>query len=198
MRKLILAAALLAGTAATPALAQNTTDAGRFSGVRVEGIVGYDTTKDDGEGQDGIVYGIGAGYDIQSGNLVFGVTGEASKSTIDECVTGVLNAGDELCVEAGRELSIGGRVGVVAGSNALVYAHAGYTNARIDVDFTPATAGGANPFEGQSSNLDGVRVGGGAEIGIGRNAFAKAEYRYSNYEQGFDRHQVVGGFGLRF
>ncbi|HZF94012.1 MAG TPA: outer membrane beta-barrel protein [Allosphingosinicella sp.] len=198
MRKLILAAALLAGTAATPAFAQDAADTGRFSGVRVEGIVGYETTKDDGEGRDGIVYGVGAGYDIQSGNLVFGVSGEASKSNIDECTTSVLAAGDELCVSAGRDLTVGGRVGVVAGSNALLYAHVGYTNARIDVDYTPATAGGANPFEGQSSNLDGVRVGGGAEIGIGRNAFAKAEYRYSNYEQGFDRHQVVGGFGLRF
>ena len=196
MRKLILAA-LLTGAAATPAMAQ-TADEGRFSGVRVEGIVGYDTTKDDGEGRDGVVYGVGAGFDVQRGNMVFGVSGEASKSNIDECVTGVLATGDELCVEAGRELTIGGRVGVVAGSSALVYAHAGYTNARIDVDYTPATVGGANPFDSQSGNLDGVRVGGGVELAIGSNAFAKAEYRYSNYEQGFDRHQVVGGIGLRF
>ncbi|HEX8191383.1 MAG TPA: outer membrane beta-barrel protein [Allosphingosinicella sp.] len=197
MRKLILAA-LLTGATAVPAFAQDTTDTGRFSGVRVEGIVGYDTTKDDGEGQDGVVYGVGVGYDVQAGNLVFGVTGEASKSTIDGCVAGAVVTGDELCIEAGRELSIGGRVGVVAGSNALLYAHAGYTNARVDVDYTPATVGGANPFANQSNNLDGVRVGGGVELGIGRNAFAKAEYRYSNYEQGFDRHQVVGGIGLRF
>jgi outer membrane immunogenic protein len=197
MRKLILAALLTAG-AASPGFAQDVADAGRFSGVRVEGIVGYDTTKDDGEGRDGAVYGIGAGYDIQSGNMVFGIGAEASKSTIDECVTPALVAGDELCVEAGRELTVGGRVGFVAGSSALVYAHAGYTNARIDVDYTPATVGGANPFAGQSSNLDGVRVGGGVELAIARNAFAKAEYRYSNYEQGFDRHQVVGGIGLRF
>ncbi len=196
MRKLILAA-LLTATAATPAMAQNTGD-GRFSGVRVEGIVGYDTTKNDGEGRDGVVYGVGAGFDVQRGNVVFGVTGEASKSNIDECVSGAVVTGDELCVEAGRDLSIGGRLGVVAGSNALIYGHAGYTNARVDVDYTPATAGGNNPFANQSSNLDGVRVGGGVELGIGSNAFAKAEYRYSNYEQGFDRHQVVGGFGLRF
>jgi outer membrane immunogenic protein len=196
MRKLILAA-LLAGTVATPALAQETGD-GRFTGVRVEGIVGYDTTKDDGEGRDGAVYGVGVGYDIQAGNVVFGVGAEASKSTIDECVTGAVVTGDELCVEAGRELTVGGRVGFLAGSNALLYGHAGYTNARIDVDYT-APNGTTNPaLEDESTNLDGVRVGGGLELGIGRNAFAKAEYRYSNYEQGFDRHQVVGGFGLRF
>ncbi|HEY0014560.1 MAG TPA: outer membrane beta-barrel protein [Allosphingosinicella sp.] len=195
MRKLILAALLSAG-AATPAFAQDA-DAGRFSGVRVEGIVGYDTTKDDGEGRDGAVYGVGAGYDIQSGNMVFGIGAEASKSTIDECVQGAVVTGDELCVQLGRELTVGGRVGFVAGSNALVYAHAGYTNARVDVDYDDGT-GGTDAFDSESTNLDGVRVGGGVELGIGRNAFAKAEYRYSNYEQGFDRHQVVGGIGLRF
>src|SRR5215217_1319778 len=177
MRKLIVAA-LLAGASATPAFAQDTGST-QFSGVHVEGIVGYDTTKDDGEGRDGVVYGVGAGYDIRSGNMVFGITGEASKSTIDECVSNAVVTNDELCVEAGRELSVGGRLGVVAGSNALIYAHAGYTNARVDVDYTPAVAGGANPFDAQSSNLDGVRVGGGVELGIGRNAFARTEYRYS-------------------
>lgn len=195
MSKLILAA-LLTGAAATPAFAQDATD-GRFSGPRVEAIVGYDPTKDDGEGRDCAVYGIGAGYDIRSGNVVFGVGAEASKSTIDQCVTGAVVAGDELCVEAGRELTIGGRLGVVAGSNALVYGHAGYTNARVDVDYDNGT-NAPNAFESQSSNLDGVRVGGGVEFGLGRSAYAKAEYRYSNYEQGFDRHQVVGGIGLRF
>lgn len=193
MRKLILAA-LVAGTAATPALAQPAD--GRFTGFRVEGIVGYDSTDIEGEGSDGIVYGVGAGYDVQAGNIVIGIDGEVSKSTVDECVTSAVVAGDELCVEAGRELSVGGRVGFVAGSNALVYARAGYTNARVEVDYDDPTGTVLDTFEGR--NLDGVRVGGGVELGLGTNAFAKAEYRYSNYEDGFDRHQVVGGVGLRF
>lgn len=196
MRKLILAA-LISGTAATPAFAQDATDTGRFTGPRVEAIVGYDTTKDDGEGRDGAVYGIGAGYDLQVGSLVVGVGAEASKSTIEDCTSSVVVANDELCVEAGRELTVGGRVGFLAGSNALIYGHAGYTNARVDVDYDNGT-GATDAFDSESTNLDGVRVGGGVEIGIGTNAFAKAEYRYSNYEQGFDRHQVVGGIGLRF
>jgi outer membrane immunogenic protein len=196
MRKLILAA-LVAGTAATPAFAQSAADTGRFSGPRVEAVVGYDTTDIEEDGRNGVVYGVGAGFDIQSGNLVFGLGGEASKSTIDECVSNAVVTGDELCVEAGRELSAVARIGVVAGSNALIYAHGGYTNARVDVDYDNGT-GATDAFDSESTNLDGVRVGGGVELGIGRNAFAKAEYRYSNYEQGFDRHQVVGGFGLRF
>ena len=51
MRKYLLAA-LLAGSVATPALAQ---DNAPFSGIRVEGIVGYDTTdvEDEGAGRAG-------------------------------------------------------------------------------------------------------------------------------------------------
>ena len=192
MRKIIVAA-LLAGGLATPAFAQ---DAAPFSGFHVEGIVGYDTTDVEGEGTNGIVYGIGAGYDIQSGNLVFGIDGEASKSTLDECVASVDVTGDELCAEAGRELSVGGRPGFVVGSNALVYARAGYTNARVNIDYDHPTNNTLDLNEGD--NLDGVRVGGGVELALGTNAFVRAEYRYSNYEQGFDRHQAVGGFGFRF
>lgn len=192
MRKIIVAA-LLAGGLATPAFAQ---DAAPFSGFHVEGIVGYDTTDVEGEGTNGIVYGVGAGYDIQSGNLVFGIDGEASKSTLDECVASVDVTGDELCAEAGRELSVGGRLGFVLGSNALVYARAGYTNARVNIDYDHPTNNTLDLSEGD--NLDGVRVGGGVELALGTNAFVRAEYRYSNYEQGFDRHQAVGGFGFRF
>ena len=49
-----------------------------------------------------------------------------------------------------------------------------------------------------SANADGVRVGAGAEYAIGPNSYVKAEYRYSNYEGGFERHQALAGFGFRF
>jgi outer membrane immunogenic protein len=193
MRKLILAA-LLAGGAATPAFAQEA-DA-PFSGVRVEAVIGYDRPDLDSGSEDGIVYGAGAGFDIQRGNVVFGVDGEVSKSTIDSCVSSVTVTGDELCGEAGRELSVGARVGTLVGPSTLLYARAGYTNARFNLDYDHPTNNTLDDVV--SDNLDGVRVGGGIEQAIGGNAFARAEYRYSNYEQGFDRHQVVAGFGFRF
>lgn len=193
MRKSIcMLAALTAGAGATPALAQ---EDGRFTGVRVEGLVGYDTTDVEGENSDGVAYGIGLGYDMRSGGALFGIEGEVSESTVDECVTDVDVAGDRLCASAGRDLYAGGRVGGLVGRNLLVYGKAGYTNARVNLDYTTGVVG----TEVRSSeNLDGVRVGGGLELGLGPNAFAKTEYRYSNYEQGFDRHQVVAGFGFRF
>ena len=141
MRKYLLAG-LLAATVAGPALAQEATP---FSGVRVEGVVGYDTTDVEGEGSDGVTFGGQLGYDIQSGGAVFGVEAEATESTIDECVSDVDLVGDELCVEAGRDLYVGGRAGAAVGSNVLVYAKGGYSNARVGVDYEDGTAAPARP-----------------------------------------------------
>jgi outer membrane immunogenic protein len=193
MRKLILAA-LMAGGMAAPALAQ---DVGNFSGLRVEGIVGYERADVEGENSDGIQYGAGIGYDFQTGGMVIGIEGEIADSTVDECVGGVALAGDQLCAEFGRDLYVGGRVGGAISPNALLYAKAGYTNGRVALDYEDGTPSTALDFN-QGENLDGLRVGGGVEFALGPNSFAKTEYRYSNYEQGFDKHQVVAGFGFRF
>lgn len=192
--KTYLVVALLAGTIATPAFAQ---DAPNFQGPRVEGVIGYDTTDVEGENGDGITYGVGVGYDFRRGNAVFGIEAEATDSTIDECVGGVTVATDELCAEAGRDLYIGGRIGAVVSPRVLLYGKVGYTNARVRLDYEDGTAATAPDFS-VGENLDGVRAGAGLEFALNSNAYLRTEYRYSNYEQGFDRHQVVGGIGFRF
>jgi outer membrane immunogenic protein len=178
----------------TPAFAQ---DAPAQSGFRVEGLIGYDRPSVEDEEADGVLYGLGVGYDVQSGNAVFGVEGEASDSTADECATGLAVAGDELCARSGRDLYVGGRVGALVGGGTLLYVKAGYTNARVGLDYDDGTAATAADFS-DHRNLDGVRAGVGAQVGIGANTYVRTEYRYSNYQDGFDRHQVVGGVGLRF
>ncbi|MFL6862835.1 MAG: outer membrane protein [Allosphingosinicella sp.] len=193
MRKLIIAA-LAASALATPALAQ---DKAPFSGVRVEAIAGWDRNQVSGGRSDGIHYGAGLGYDFRAGGAVLGIEGEAGDSTADKCATGVSNVGDRLCAEAGRDLYVGGRVGALIGPSTLVYAKAGYANTRLRVAYDANLAGTAGDFTTRG-DYDGLRVGGGIEHAIGRNTFVKAEYRYSNYEQGFEKHQVVGGFGFRF
>ena len=196
MRKYLLAAMLAGGAtlAATPALAQ---DRGAFTGVRVEGIVGWDRLHTDGVSTDGVGYGAQVGYDFQAGALVLGAEGEISDSSADECATGVVVATDELCANAGRDLYAGGRIGYAVSPRVLLFGKAGYTNARVRLDYEDGTAATASDFS-LHQNLDGVRVGGGLEFAVGRNAFVSTEYRYSNYEQGVDRHQVVAGFGFRF
>jgi outer membrane immunogenic protein len=100
------------------------------------------------------------------------------------------------CVAGGRDLYVGSRIGVVVGGKVLVYAKAGYANSRVDPGATFSAA--IFPPIVSSRNLDGIRAGAGLEIGLGGRVFVKTEYRYINYEDGFDRHQLVGGVGLRF
>jgi outer membrane immunogenic protein len=194
MRTLLVVASLAAVSIAAPALAQ---DSGRapFTGFKVEGLAGWDHPRVPGDHANGVTYGVGAGYDYQTGGVVLGIEGEASDSTTKRCVGGFAIAGDNLCASAGRDLYVGGRVGAAVAPNTLLYAKAGYTNGRINTDYTTPTGVGA--FR-DHRNLNGFRVGGGIEQSLGGNAYVKAEYRYSNYEQNVDRHQVVAGVGFRF
>ncbi len=194
MRTLVLAA-LLGTVAATPAMAQ---DAAPFTGPRVEALVGWDHNKvEDAGNKDGVTYGIGAGYDLGAGSVRFGIDAEFTDSNVDKCENNAVLAGDRLCASAKRDLYAGARVGTVIGDSTLLYAKAGYTNARYGVDYRAAALPGAGDFS-ESRNLDGVRVGAGVERMLGSKAFIKAEYRYSNYEQGFEKHQLLSGVGLRF
>ncbi|MBU3077244.1 outer membrane protein [Sphingomonas quercus] len=188
MRNLVLAA-MFAATAAAPALAQDA--AASFTGPRVEGIVGWDRVSNDGH-DDGVTYGVGAGYDMRFGNLVAGVETELSDSNVKQCY-GVSVGGNGVCASMGRDIYVGGRVGTVLGDRTLLYAKAGYTNARASLAVTTP-----NGTTRAHENLDGVRVGAGAEYALTSNAYLKAEYRYSNYQDGFSRNQLVGGFGFRF
>ena len=175
MKKYVLAAALAAGFAA-PAMAQ---DEAAFTGFRVEALLGYDNVNVSGvKNPDGVLFGVGIGYDVAAGGLVLGVEADATDST-----TKIKLVGPN--VESDRDLYIGGRVGTVVGSG-LLYAKVGYTNARFEVN---GLGGGNN---------DGVRAGLGYEYALSGKTFVKGEYRYSNYEGGVSRNQAVAAFGIRF
>lgn len=216
MRKLLLAS-LAASTIAVPALAQ---DRGPFTGPRVGVLAGWDglrpgSTEDsdirgDDQSADGLLYGADVGYDVALNGVVVGAEGEVSGSTgkvnnnpVDPNSFGFGR------VKAGRDLYIGGRVGVLAGPTTLVYAKAGYTNARLDL-----TRNDTVTETGRSFILDGYRLGAGVEKQLGPKTYAKIEYRYSNYGDArlqfpngnntnnfsvdTDRHQVAAGVGFRF
>ncbi|KKC26489.1 outer membrane protein [Sphingomonas sp. SRS2] len=186
----IVVAALFAASAATPALAQ---DKAPFTGARVEALAGWDRVQNNGH-DDGIGYGLGVGYDFQTGMGLVGVEAEATDSSVKQCVGSTTVADPRLCAKAGRDLYVGGRVGAVVGGSTLLYAKAGYTNARAKLTGNDGTG----TVGLGSTDLDGVRVGVGAEYAITGNSFVKTEYRYSNYENGFSRNQVTAGFGFRF
>jgi outer membrane immunogenic protein len=224
MRKYIFAA-LLAGTVAAPAMAQNAP----FTGLRAEAIAGYDSLEsgedDDGvqtngnegdESTNGVAFGAGVGYDFDLGNLVAGVEGEFTESTGKQDFDETIDAPFSGRIEVGRDIYVGGRIGFKVAPTTLLYAKAGYTNTAIEGAFEGQSAGDEFEFD---SNVDGYRLGAGIEQVLGSNSYAKVEYRYSNYSNldfsddfdlddlepedfdtriDLDRHQIMAGIGFRF
>lgn len=200
MRNLILAAVVTTALA-TPALAQTT--AAPFTGLRIEGVAGYDALKDGHDTSDGFVYGGAVGYDVQLNNLVVGAEGELTGSTTDTRTDNLINVGDRFRVGMGRDLYLGARVGFPLNPTTMAYAKGGYTNARVDTRYTQGSTETRD-----HTDLDGFRLGAGLEHQIGARTYIKGEYRYSNYGHAdnsvgrydidVDRHQLVAGVGMRF
>jgi outer membrane immunogenic protein len=200
MRKFALAA-VAAVAFATPAMAQ---EVAPFTGFRAEGVVGWDRLSDgtdqDAGSSDGVLYGAQFGYDIQAGRAIVGIEGEVTGSTTDTRADNLLAAGDRVTLDVGRDLYVGGRVGVAVSPNAMIYAKGGYTNLRIDAEYR---LNNVSAREGE--NFDGYRLGAGVEYKLSGNTYLKGEYRYSNYGSAedyddidLDRHQLLGGIGVRF
>jgi len=224
--RILLVAALLAGTAATPAMAQDVA-ANPFTGLRVEGLVGYDTLQagssanDEDESTDntvdGVAYGVGAGFDFDLGGAVLGIEGEFMDSSgeqeSDENINGVPTT---FGLDISRDVYIGGRVGFAVAPSTLLYAKGGYTSTRLESQIEDATD--SVNFD---TSVDGYRIGAGLEqqfgaggFGFGASSYGKIEYRYSNYSDfrvgddvfeddgeldvDLDRHQVLVGLGVRF
>lgn len=217
MRKLMVATLLAGAPFATPALAQDVNPT--FTGPRVEAILGYDhvgagSDFDNDNGRDdqsidGLLYGVGVGYDVNLGSAVVGVEGEWTDSTAKSDRFDPTDQFGFGRVSQGRDLYVGARAGILANPSTLVYVKGGYTNSKLNV-----LAGNTNETTDTSFKLDGWRIGGGVERAINANTFAKVEYRYSNYTDGqldfpngatserfnidTDRHQVVASVGWRF
>lgn len=217
MKKILVAALLTGSAVATPALAQDTNPT--FTGPRVEAILGYDhigagSDVDNENGRDdqsidGLLYGVGVGYDVALGGAVLGVEGEITDSTAKSDRYDLTDQFGFGRVSAGRDLYIGARAGFLANPQTLLYVKGGYTNQKLSV-----LAGDTNQQTDTAFKLDGWRIGGGVERAIGTNSFAKVEYRYSKYDSAHidymdgatssefdvdtDRHQVVASVGYRF
>ncbi|WP_374414820.1 outer membrane beta-barrel protein [Novosphingobium colocasiae] len=175
MKKFIAASLTAAALFAVPAAAQ--------AQAFVQAEAGVDNVSAGGESKTGFGYGVSAGYDVAlSGGMFVGVQGTVADSTTKDCFGGV-------CLKANRDLAAVARLGTTVGGNNKLYVLGGYTNARLEL-----TDGVVSFHE----NLDGFRLGAGYEMPFGKNFFAKAEYRYSNYEADFSRHAGVIALGARF
>lgn len=218
-----IALLLAAGSAMALAVPAHAQDDRGFSGPWVAGVGGYDKNQagstidddvdeDNDQSAEGVVWGGAVGYDVDLGTMVVGAEAELTESTAD---TNAPDGDPENfglgSVEAGRDIYVGARAGFKATPNTLLYAKAGYTNARYNFLGTDGEV-----EDEQSIDTDGWRVGAGVEQKLGSNAFAKLEYRYSKYSDAevdfepegipdtdefdvdLDRHQVMASVGWRF
>jgi outer membrane immunogenic protein len=166
------------------------------TGFRLEGLVGYENAAFDSISQaNGLLYGVGLGYDIGRKRMRFGLEGEVTDSTARRCLGFAAGAPPSVCLRTARDLYVGARFGVEVSPGVLLYGKAGYSNyGQSNVIATSAGKIVTHP------HFDGIRVGAGAELAVGSRAFVKTEFRFTNYErsQDFHKHQAVLGFGIRF
>ena len=199
MKNLLALAALAAGLAATPAVAQEAP-----GGLHVSAIAGFEGIDVETAGpgvtldSDAAVYGVIVGYDLSLGNAFIGVEGEISTSdNSTEFPSGAGAAYDGL--EAGGQYYIGARAGLALTPGIAAYGKVGYTS----LDTSAFTSAGS--LDELAENSSGFRFGGGIQLGLPGPLEARLEYRRSRYDDAASgdfgevtTDQFVAGIGLRF
>ncbi|MEM9422591.1 MAG: outer membrane beta-barrel protein [Pseudomonadota bacterium] len=197
-------------------------------GGRVEARLGWDrvgaAAPDTESNTNGVVYGLGVGYDRRFGNYFVGAfasidstSGTAENVNSVDVVDGTTTRTFQETVEHSfkRDIEIGVRAGYHFSKYIRAYGSAAIVNLKSNIstetvtiedpdntDNVPGTPSEA-VVSGADQFQDGWRLGVGSEIEVLDGVYAKAEYRYSDYgedEQGLEitRHQVITGVGLRF
>lgn len=200
--KLFAIAALLAA-ASVPAAAH----AEDFRGGRIGIVGGWDSvnvdvsdigtsTTDIDKNYDGATFGLMTGYHWGIGDTgIFGVGTSTmfsnnSKKFNLPAVTGTTNT---VKVEAGRDLEVHVKAGVIVSENALLYAKVGYANAKVKAK---AVVNGVTYKESDTGS--GLRLGLGTEVSLNESFSLMAEYRYTDYSNNLKRNQIVAGIGYKF
>ena len=124
----------------------------------------------------GVVGGLHAGYNYQTGALVLGIEGDIeatglSKSTLTSSLTRFHTA------KADWQGSIRGRVGY-AFDRALIYATGGVAFQELKESIGNV---GAAPYHSFSNQRAGWTLGGGLEYAVTNNWSVRAEYRYTDF-----------------
>ena len=196
MKKLLILAALAAGGASAPALAQG----GPFVGA-IAGYEGIEVESADGSvsaNASSAVYGINAGYDLGLGSAFVGIEGELSTSDgstrFPDSFSGARDS-----LEANGQYYVGARAGIALTPAIAAYGKFGYTA----LDTAAFTSSGS--LDELKENAGGLRYGAGIQTQLPGPLEARIEYRRSRYKDVGDgsygdatTNQVVAGLGLRF
>lgn len=143
--------------------------------------------------RDGIEFNIRGGYDMQQGNIVYGVVFEGGSSDARDSVSAFSTTPAFYYFTREIDYSLGARLRVgYAARGALFYATGGGAFAKIKNEFE--TSNTANTFtEDGSSNSLGYSAGGGAEVKVTKKFSLGLEYLYTNYAE--DKYRINVGPG---
>jgi outer membrane immunogenic protein len=143
--------------------------------------------------KDKVAFAVRAGYDLQNGNIVYGVVVEAGTSNSRDSVSAFSTTPAFYTLTRELDYTVGARVraGYVAGP-ALLYATGGVAYARIDNSFTTSNAANSFADNGKTGSF-GYSFGGGAEAKVAHNVSVGLEYLYTNFTK--DSYRVNVGRG---
>lgn len=205
MRFALIATSAVAAVLASTTAAHAQESEGSFTGIRVEGVAGWDNFSAgsrESDSKDGFMGGGAIGYDYDMNGVVLGAEAELTATSASATVNGVFVPSDIAHLSADADIYLGARLGYAFSPQFLGYVKAGWTNLGVTADYTPNVPG--EPFRQDSTSTDGYRVGLGLEYRFAGGIYAKGEYRYSNYgsirdfDIDTDRSQIVVGLGYRF
>ncbi|WP_162918236.1 outer membrane protein [Taklimakanibacter deserti] len=130
---------------------------------------------------EGVLGGLHAGYNLESGNLVLGIEADAELSDMDGD-TDVLFETDEPFAKQEKEFDWLASLRLRAGyamDRVLIYATGGVALADVDMSFKLLDGS----FDESDTEIAfGITVGGGLEYALTDNLTLRAEYRYTDLE----------------
>jgi outer membrane immunogenic protein len=143
--------------------------------------------------KDKIAFTVRAGYDMQSGNMVYGVVVDAGTSETRDSVSAFSTTPAFYTLTREIDYTVGARLraGYTAGP-ALLYATGGLAYARIDNSFSTSNALNSFGDNGKTGSF-GYSVGGGAEAKLAEHVSVGVEYLYTNFTK--DNYRVNVGPG---
>ena len=171
--------------------------AGSWTGAYVGGAVTYDWGRFDGSDErdaDGVGGSLYGGYNMQSGQIVYGAEADIGYSGVEG------SAGTGLDGKQGVNGTLRARVGYDM-NPFLIYGTGGIAAANHTIE---------SATDEDEKAAIGYTVGAGVEALVTDNIMARVEYRYTDYasrdfdidgatvSRGFDDHSVKVGIGVKF
>ena len=131
--------------------------------------------------RDGLEYNVRAGYDVQSGNIVYGFLLEGGMNEARDSVTAFSTTPANYTFTRELDYSVQARARVgYAARGALFYATGGAAYGKIENSFS--TSNTANSFANNGGTKSwGYSYGGGTEVKIAKNFSLGLEYLYTNF-----------------